>query len=253
MPIDQRFNALTRYSSWHACAQLAHAHMCPQLPTSTCPHPSSVLRSFVCARQCRDERLHRGADQRSAIIVSEYPYASILSPLVTVLGPALFPAFRNTAAEVMHACNLLWQPPVPGKLAHLTIGPHRVIGLVPMDICISDAPAFPPLPPDDAALAHAPAPALLPMCGAFCEPLENLELLLVHSKQLWKLWEVMLLARPIMVFSCSAEHSSSAICAMVSLISPLPYSADYRPLLSIHDPAAQLLSVRRPSLSPVLV
>eukprot|EP00892_Ulva_mutabilis_P007803 jgi/Ulvmu1/5395/UM022_0190.1 len=210
----------------------------------------TYMYCFVCARQCRDDRLHRGADQRSVVLVSEYPYASILSPLATVLGPALFPSFRSTAAEVMHASNLLWQPPVPGKLSHLNIGPHRVIGLVPVDMCIADATTFPTLLPGSAEAEHTPAPACLPMCGAFCEPLANLELLLVHSKQLWKLWEVMLLAHPIMVFSGSAEHSSAAVCALVSLMSPLPYSADYRPLLSIHDPAAQLLSVRLPRALP---
>lgn len=144
----------------------------------------------------------------------------------------------------MHACSLLWRPPVPGTLAHLTIGPHRVIGRIPLDVCVSDIPGPSLSPAVDGGLPAFPTAACLPMCGAFCEPLANLEVLLVHSKQLWKLWEVMLLAQPIMVFSCSAAHCSEAICALVSLVAPVPYSADYRPLLSIHDPAAQLLSVR---------
>lgn len=152
----------------------------------------------------------------------------------------------------MHACNNLWPPPIPGKLAHLTIGPHRVTGLVPLDTCIPDATSFPLLPQAGTELSDLPPPSCLPMCGAFCEPLDNLEVLLVHSKNLWKLWEVMLMAHPVMVFSCSAEHSSAAVCALVSLISPLPYSQDYRPLLSIHDPAAQLLSVRQPLCVPAL-
>lgn len=210
-------------------------------PATSAP-ASHVLCSYVCARQYRDDRLQRGADQRSVILISELPYSSILSPLAAILGPALFPSFRSAAAEVMHACSLLWPPPVPGTLAHLTIGPHRVVGRIPLDACLSDTvdtsvqgdlPAF-------------PAAACLPMCGSFCEPLDTLEVLLVHSKQLWKLWEVMLLAHPVMVFSCSAAHSSAAVCALVSLIAPVPYSADYRPLLSIHDPAAQSLSVRPP-------
>ena len=52
---------------------------------------------------------------------------------------------------------------------------------------------------------------------------------------LWPLWEVLLLGKPLMVFAQRPRECTIAVAALVSLISPLPYMPDFRPMLSIHD------------------
>ena len=104
----------------------------------------------------------------------------------------------------------------------------------------------------------------------------------------WVLWELMILAQPLLVLApspgVSARHSvqicgisvrapvtvfemqqcdpsqscsgvfyhagvcSAAVAALVALITPLPYSADFRPYFTIHDPAfAHLASQQLPT------
>lgn len=60
--------------------------------------------------------------------------------------------------------------------------------------------------------------------------------------KLWHLWEIMLMAQPLMVCARTPGDASTVVGCLVSLITPLPYAADFRPLLSIHD--AQLKDVQ---------
>ncbi len=47
---------------------------------------------------------------------------------------------------------------------------------------------------------------------------------------------------------CCAGVCSAAVAALIALITPLPYSADFRPYFTIHDPAfAQLASQQLPT------
>ena len=101
----------------------------------------------------------------------------------------------------------------------------------------------------------------------------------------WVLWELMILAQPLLVLApspggrlvisvycktglifsavfkgraaacrscdkvyCCAGVCSAAVAALIALITPLPYSADFRPYFTIHDPAfAQLASQQLPT------
>jgi hypothetical protein len=47
-------------------------------------------RRFVFCRQRQDERLKRGGEQKSVVVVSSYPYSSVLSQLVAYTGPLYF-------------------------------------------------------------------------------------------------------------------------------------------------------------------
>lgn len=44
--------------------------------------------SFVFCRQRQDERLRRGGEQKSVVVLSPLPLTSLLVPLSRVLGPA---------------------------------------------------------------------------------------------------------------------------------------------------------------------
>jgi hypothetical protein len=54
--------------------------------------------------------------------------------------------------------------------------------------------------------------------------------------QLWLLWELLLLGEPLLLIAPTPSQCSEAAAALVNLIAPLPYSADFRPYFTIHDP-----------------
>ncbi|KAI4302573.1 hypothetical protein MLD38_038301 [Melastoma candidum] len=68
-----------------------------------------------------DERLKRGGDQRSVVILSHGPYSSVFRPLLQIMGPLYFDigikALEHIAAYVSQ-----WPPPLPCNLMELPIG-----------------------------------------------------------------------------------------------------------------------------------
>lgn len=57
-----------------------------------------------------------------------------------------------------------------------------------------------------------------------------------YLPKLWPLWEIMVMGLPIMVCARAPQDACSTVGALLSLITPLPYAADFRPILTIHDP-----------------
>lgn len=60
-------------------------------------------------------------------------------------------------------------------------------------------------------------------------------------KDVWTLWELTLCGDPLLVVAPSPKECSGAVAALISLISPLPYAADFRPYYTIHDSDFKLL------------
>lgn len=54
--------------------------------------------------------------------------------------------------------------------------------------------------------------------------------------QLWLLWELLLIGEPLLLIAPTPAQCSEAAAALVNLIAPLPYSVDFRPYFTIHDP-----------------
>jgi hypothetical protein len=52
---------------------------------------------------------------------------------------------------------------------------------------------------------------------------------------LWHLWELVITGQPVMIMAPSPERCGDAILALVSLIAPLEYCADYRPFFTLYD------------------
>ncbi|KAI8467504.1 MAG: hypothetical protein J3K34DRAFT_481120 [Monoraphidium minutum] len=53
----------------------------------------------------------------------------------------------------------------------------------------------------------------------------------------WALWEKALSGEPLLALAPTPGEAADAVAAVVSLIAPLPYCADFRPYLCIHDAA----------------
>ena len=62
-------------------------------------------RRFVFCRQRSDERLKRGAEQKSVAVLSSMPYSSVLSPLSQHAGPLYFNKGPTALQQVPEACH----------------------------------------------------------------------------------------------------------------------------------------------------
>ncbi|EFJ46522.1 hypothetical protein VOLCADRAFT_118103 [Volvox carteri f. nagariensis] len=56
-----------------------------------------------------------------------------------------------------------------------------------------------------------------------------------HLTRLWQLWEMTLLGRAMMLIAPTPGETSAGVAALLSLVAPLPYAADFRPYYCIHD------------------
>ena len=62
---------------------------------------------FVFCRQRQDEKLKRGGEQKSVVVLSHQPYSSTLIPLAQYAGPLYFNNGSGALQEVRHLLNLL--------------------------------------------------------------------------------------------------------------------------------------------------
>ncbi|XP_020575250.1 protein DENND6B [Phalaenopsis equestris] len=188
--------------------------------------PSADIRDgfvygYVFNRQRQDDRLPRGGEQKSVVILSNSPYTSVFRPLLQILGPLCFDIGR-TALELVASHVAAWPSPSPGNAIDLPIGGAALRAHLP--------PA-----PEDLAPAQFPPPNASVAFGLFHEAdiFASFRGILLH---LWTLWELMILGEPLLVIAPTPTQCSEAVAALVSLLAPLMCSVDFRPYFTIHDP-----------------
>ncbi|KAL9243346.1 hypothetical protein vseg_017244 [Gypsophila vaccaria] len=194
---------------------------------------SSFLYGFVFNRQRHDERLKRGGEQKSVVILSQNPYSSVFRPLLQIMGPLFFDIGKK-ALEHIAAFVSTWPAPVAGKLMELPIGNATLKG---------DLPPSYSLPLGGSTL--------LEDCGALMVPSiatnQSIPHGLFHDAdlfgifrgillQLWVLWELVLIGEPILIFAPTPPQCCEAVAGLVSLVAPLLCSIDFRPYFTIHNP-----------------
>lgn len=95
------------------------------------PVPGAYLYGFVLCRQRQDERLRRGGEQLSVVVLSHYPLSAVLSELSKVVGQMYFND-GSRALDLVHQEILSWPPPCPGAIMQLPLGPTVITATVPM-------------------------------------------------------------------------------------------------------------------------
>ncbi|KAJ0974900.1 hypothetical protein J5N97_016865 [Dioscorea zingiberensis] len=175
---------------------------------------SSFLYGFVFNRRRQDDRLPRGGDQRSVVIVSHSPFSAVFRPLLQILAPLYFDIGASALSLVASHVSS-WPVPLPGRPMELPIGNAALKVLLPPS-------------PDDPALPF-------PSSGLFHDSdlFASFRGLLL---QLWMLWELLIIGEPILLIAPTPPQCSEAVAALVSLVTPLLYSVDFRPYFTIHDP-----------------
>lgn len=209
------------------------------------------LYGFAFNRQRHDERLKRGGEQKSVVILSHSPYSSVFRPLLQIMGPLFFDigkkALDNVAAYVSK-----WPPPLPGQLMDLPIGNATLkVNLPPAhSLPLDGEVSF-----EESASSLAP---LLPTNQSVPQGLFHDSDLFGTFKglllQLWVLWELLLIGEPILIIAPTPPQCCEAVASLVSLVAPLLLSVDFRPYFTIHDPAfAHLNSLQEGDVFPPMI
>lgn len=195
---------------------------------------SGYVYGYVFNRQRQDERLKRGGEQKSVVILSYSPFLSVFRPLLQILGPLYFDIGKK-ALEHMASFVSMWPAPVLGDLVELPIGnatlkvnlppahslPLEGIRLLSDEPVSSMAPFLPTNQFVPQGLYHD-----ADIFGTFRGIL----------LQLWLLWELMIIGEPVLVIAPTPPQCCEAVATLVSLVAPLLYSVDFRPYFTIHDP-----------------
>lgn len=212
---------------------------------------AKYLYGYVFNRQRHDERLKRGGDQRSVVILSHNPYSSVFRPLLQIMGPLYFDIGKK-ALEHIASYVSIWPAPIPGKLMELPIGNAMLKVNLP--------PAH-SLPSDSGVLFEESISSMAP----FLPTNQSVPQGLFHDSdlfgifrglllQLWVLWELLLIGEPILIIAPTPPQCCEAVAGLVSLVAPLLCSVDFRPYFTIHDPEfAHLNSLQEGDIFPPMV
>ncbi|XP_057804954.1 uncharacterized protein LOC131020264 [Salvia miltiorrhiza] len=211
---------------------------------------SRFLYGFVFNRQRHDERLKRGGEQKSVVILSYSPYTSVFRPLLQIMGPLYFD-IGSKALNYIAAYVSKWPTPVPGQQMELPIGNASLKVNLPPSHCLpSNSGLF-----EDSASSLAPLlPSNLSVPQGLFHDSDLFGTFRGLLLQLWKLWELLLSGEPILIIAPTPPQCSEAVSGLVSLVAPLLLSVDFRPYFTIHDPEfASLNSLSQGSSFPPMI
>lgn len=205
-----------------------------------------VLYCFVFCRQRHDERLVRGVDRRAVVVVSLYPFSGVLKPLCQHLGPTYFAEGFNGMDRIYEQV-LSWPDPQF----------HRLIKLELAGYCLrSNLPPFsvfpPPAPENEikvrrtmssfrSGISRSGSIDLLDPSNAIFHEVDVFLPFQSVLNRLWFLWEMVLTNQPLVIVAPTPVECSNAVAALISLITPIPFGADFRPYFTIQDPEFQSL------------
>ncbi|EPS65771.1 hypothetical protein M569_09006, partial [Genlisea aurea] len=211
---------------------------------------SEFIYGFVFNRQRHDERLKRGGEQKSVVVLSHYPYTSVFRHLLQIMGPMYFDIGSKALLYIASHVSR-WPAPVSGKQVDLSIGSSSLKLKLPPPHCLpSDGGIF-----EDSVSSLAP---LLPSNLSVPQGLFHESDLFGSFRgllmQLWRLWELLLLGEPILIIAPTPSQCSEAVASLVSLAAPLLLSVDFRPYFTIHDPDfSKLNSIQQGCSFPPMV
>ncbi|GMH44431.1 hypothetical protein BSKO_12383 [Bryopsis sp. KO-2023] len=219
-----------------------------------------LLYGFVFCRQRQDERLARGGDQRAVVVVSTQPFSGILRPLTQLVGLDYFNGGAVALDETWEETRL-WAAPNYTKVSQLLLKNHTLVTQLPaFSLFPPPAPGLPPLPSrtssggsrrSRSSLSRASFSKLnVGRGGSFAGAMmwdgaEGVVPMFSDSEvfgpfesvlpKLWSLWELALTGQPLAIIAPTPGECSMAVASLISLISPVPYSEDFRPYYTIHD------------------
>ncbi|KAA1095800.1 hypothetical protein PGTUg99_031568 [Puccinia graminis f. sp. tritici] len=241
--------------------------------TLTKPTPSSDMCGYVYFVQERDPSVLRGYNQRSLVLITHLSdYVGLFSTLVSRLGP-LYASQGPKSLETAFQNIMSWPDPTPGAELELTFlgQDHKFIIPLPNQAQIPDPKTNFPLlkaasgsltgpqslqymnPLDYHVLASNPTTYLSYILfgsnpntsssssSPASSALNSSAVSTLSVSDLWLLWEILILGEPLVVFGATPDIVSDTILHLKNLIRPIPFHANWRPYITIHDPDFGLL------------
>ncbi|CAN7942077.1 unnamed protein product [Ixodes pacificus] len=183
------------------------------------------FHGYVYFRQVKDPNVRRGYLQKSLVVLTRLPLVGLFSRVLSLVAQEYF---RTGHPSLEAACRSVdsWPPPVPGRSLGLPLHGLVVQARIPTLQGLGR-----PL---------APPPSSTPQ-GGLIDPLPSVHevdifrCLLPMLSHVQLLWELVLVAEPVVVMASSPAVCSETVHALVGLIWPLRFCADYRPFFTIHD------------------
>ncbi|XP_047148439.1 protein DENND6A-like isoform X1 [Vigna umbellata] len=212
---------------------------------------SKFVYGYVFNRQRQDERLKRGGEQKSVVILSYNPYSSVFRPLLQIVGPLFFDIGKK-ALEHIAAYVSKWPAPVPGKVMDLPIGNATLkVNLPPAHSLPLEGEVF----FEEGASSMTPfVPNNQPVPQGLFHDSDLFGSFRGILLQLWLLWELLLIGEPILIIAPTPPQCCEAVASLVSLVAPLLCSVDFRPYFTIHDPVfARLNSIQEGEAFPPMI
>lgn len=197
----------------------SHVNYNSQCPV-TLQADSTHFWGFVYFRQVRDPTLPRGYFQKSVVILTRLPFINLMYKVSACIAPRFFDGGISSLEAACHDIDR-WHPlqtgggvmlPLLGNVLHIFLPAEGT--------------------PDAVSQGVTHPRGTLPASPKDVHSYRSLSSVLSH---LHLLWELVITAEPIVVMASSPTACSSMVQALVDLIQPLQYCADYRPYFTIHD------------------
>ncbi|KAK4804026.1 hypothetical protein SAY86_003843 [Trapa natans] len=249
-PMNGSSSEISEVSHRAGSSETFNKNISKTLPRSS-QSDSRYMYGFVFNRQRHDERLKRGGEQKSVVILSHSPFSSVFRPLLQIMGPLYFDIGKK-ALEHIAAYVSLWPSPTPGRLMELPIGNAALKVNLPPAYSL---PIESGMSIEEALTSMAP---LLPTNQSVPQGLfHDSDIFGVFRGillQLWVLWELLLIGEPILMIAPTPPQCCEAVASLVSLVAPLLCSVDFRPYFTIHDPEfAHLNSIQEGHAFPPMI
>lgn len=183
---------------------------------------------YVYFRQVKDKTLPRGYFQKSVIMISKLPFVNLFTEIVALIAPKFFELGNNVMESIVDEIDD-WPPPVPGNVIHLPLMGVLFQTYIPNQyykLTASGAVAT-------NLTTRKESDRLLVLTSVYEDNIfQSLAVVISH---IHLLWELVLLAEPIVVMAFSPTMCSRMVQALTAMITPLKYHADHRPYFTIHD------------------
>lgn len=202
----------------------------PKRRTTSIPSANFDLHGYVYFLQERDPAAPRGYNQRSLVLITHLSdYAGLFSTLISRLGP-LYASQGPTLLEAAVHNMARWPDPTVGTIPELPFLGQVHTFAIPL--------------PNQAQLLEPRSQTKSCLHGEIlaAPPLTYLSSILFGNQghmsisSIWLLWEILILAEPLVVFGSSPDLVSEAVTHLRNLIRPIPFQGDWRPYITIHDP-----------------
>ncbi|XP_077987090.1 protein DENND6A-like isoform X2 [Glandiceps talaboti] len=187
---------------------------------------NAYYHGFVYFRQVRDKTSRRGYFQKSVVLITKVPYIKLFAQLVEIIAPEYFDNGEPCLEAACHDIDQ-WPAPTPGETLHLpTMGVVLQVRIPAKQEKSSQSQ------PKKALLSPGSAPPIIIPSVNEVEVFRWFQPVLPHIQLLW---ELVITNEPIVVMAPSPTICSDTVQALVSMLSPLKYTSDYRPYFTIHD------------------